>query len=178
MDMTEASKEANDSRHLPSNSPYFVISTSRYANGAAVHKMQPSAGQGAVSAMQDAVILVNCLYDIERAIHVNIKTALADYRAQRYKHAEFQVKFGKKMAKIMFGQRRRERLARQVIYHMPKWCQINEHMKMATYRPLITFLPPIPNVTKMELEYQKPSKRYAKEQAASNQAAHAAAVAI
>ncbi|KAF9273801.1 hypothetical protein BGZ74_004634, partial [Mortierella antarctica] len=42
--------------------------------------------------------------DIERAAHVNIQAALADYRAQRYEHTEFQVKLGKKMAKIMFGQ--------------------------------------------------------------------------
>ncbi|KAF9945891.1 hypothetical protein BGZ65_010252, partial [Modicella reniformis] len=32
--------------------------------GDAVHKMQPSAGQGAVNAMEDAVILANCLYDL------------------------------------------------------------------------------------------------------------------
>lgn len=35
--------------------------------------MQPSAGQGAVSAMQDVVILVNCLYDIENVTYNNIK---------------------------------------------------------------------------------------------------------
>lgn len=67
-------------------------------------QMQPSAGQGAVSAMQDAVVLVNCIYEIENVTYENIKAALADYRAQRYEHAAFQVNLGKTLAKIMFGQ--------------------------------------------------------------------------
>ncbi|KAG0020494.1 hypothetical protein BGZ81_009315 [Podila clonocystis] len=45
--------------------------------------MQPSAGQGAVNAMQDAVILANCIYDIEDLTAHNIAAALRDYREQR-----------------------------------------------------------------------------------------------
>lgn len=54
--------------------------------------------------MQDAVILMNCIYDIEDVTHENIKAALADYKAQRLEHALFQVDLGKTFAKIMFGQ--------------------------------------------------------------------------
>ncbi|KAG0039945.1 hypothetical protein BGZ82_006058 [Podila clonocystis] len=134
--------------------------------GDAAHKMNPSGGQGAVGAMQDAVILMNCIYDIEDVTHENIKAALADYKAQRFEHALFQVDLGKTFAKIMFGQTWSERLMRTIVYNLPKWAQYKNHMKMAAYRPLITFLPPVPNNTSLKLLPQKPSKRYAKEQAA------------
>lgn len=54
--------------------------------------------------MQDAVILMNCIYDIEDVTHENIKAALADYKAQRFEHALEQINLGKTFAKIMFGQ--------------------------------------------------------------------------
>ncbi|KAG0031712.1 hypothetical protein BGZ81_000721 [Podila clonocystis] len=128
--------------------------------------MNPSGGQGAVGAMQDAVILMNCIYDIEDVTHENIKAALTDYKAQRFEHALFQVDLGKTFAKIMFGQTWSERLMRTIVYNLPKWAQHKNHMKMAAYRPPITFLPPVPNNTNLKLLPQKPSKRYAKEQAA------------
>ncbi|KAI9231894.1 MAG: hypothetical protein BYD32DRAFT_466740 [Podila humilis] len=134
--------------------------------GDAAHKMQPSSGQGAVSAMQDAVVLVNCIYEIENVTYDNIQAALADYRSQRYEYAAFQVNLGTTMAKVMFGQRWSERVARKIFYNLPKWVQIQSRMKTATYRPLITFLPPPPNKAAIKLLPQKPSKRYAREQAA------------
>ncbi|KAF9207188.1 hypothetical protein CPC16_000102 [Podila verticillata] len=124
-------------------------------------------GDGAVGAMQDAVILMNCIYDIEDVTHENIKAALADYKAQRFEHALEQINLGKTFAKIMFGQTWRERVMRTIVYNLPKWAQTKNHMKMAAYRPLITFLPPVPNTTHLKLVPQKPSKRYAKEQAAT-----------
>ncbi|KAG0285670.1 hypothetical protein BGZ96_010122 [Linnemannia gamsii] len=51
--------------------------------GDAAHKLLPSTGQGAVNAMQDAVILANCLYDIKPTSFENIKVALKEYRDQR-----------------------------------------------------------------------------------------------
>ncbi|KAG0015450.1 hypothetical protein BGZ82_001400 [Podila clonocystis] len=141
--------------------------------GDAVHKMSPSAGQGAVSAMQDAVILVNCIYEMEEVNYENIQAALADYRAQRFHHAEFQVNLGKTLGGILFGQRWYERFMRKLIYNMPKWAQHKNHLTMATYRPMISFLPPVPNRTNIKLLPQKPSRRYAKEQAALANAASA-----
>ncbi|KAG0082409.1 hypothetical protein BGZ93_009475 [Podila epicladia] len=134
--------------------------------GDAAHKMHPSGGQGAVSAMQDAVILMNCIYDIEDVTHENIKAALADYKAQRFENALVQVEMSKTLAKIMFGQTWSERLMRTLVYSLPQWAQHKSHLKMATYRPLITFLPPVPNTSNLKLLPQKPSQRYAKEQAA------------
>lgn len=175
---------------------------------------------GAVAAMQDAVILVNCIYDIENVTHENIKAALADYRAQRYEPAASQVKVSRTLGKLMYGQvsaifvqnwlplvgehvlpplcgrgshytfhivilfflfsphmsghtcdeqKWSERLVRGIVYNLPKWIQARNYMRMASYRPLITFLPPVPNTTNLKLQPQNPSKRYAKEQAARNE---------
>lgn len=65
--------------------------------------MQPSGGQGAVAAMQDAVILVNCIYDIEDVTFENIKAALASYKSQRFDKAQEQVNMSKMLGKIIFG---------------------------------------------------------------------------
>lgn len=59
---------------------------------------------GAVSAIEDAIVLVNCIYDIEDVTYENIQAALSDFRAQRFSHAELQVNLGKTFTKIMFGQ--------------------------------------------------------------------------
>ncbi|KAG0033898.1 hypothetical protein BGZ81_006919 [Podila clonocystis] len=131
--------------------------------GDAAHKMQPSGGQGAVAAMQDAVILVNCIYDIEDVTFENIKTALASYKSQRFDKAAEQVNMSKMLGKIIFGHKWSERMLRTVIYNLPKWAQDKTYMKMATYRPMIAFLPPVPNINNIKLLPQKPSTRYAKE---------------
>ncbi|KAG0081982.1 hypothetical protein BGZ92_011947 [Podila epicladia] len=128
--------------------------------------MQPAAGQGAVSAIEDAIVLVNCIYDIEDVTYENIQAALADYRAQRFSHAEFQVNLGKTFAKVMFGQSLSERIMRTIAFNLPKWAQVKSHMKMAPYRPLVSFLPHPPNRATIKMQHQKPSNRYAKEQAA------------
>ncbi|KAG0020492.1 hypothetical protein BGZ81_009313 [Podila clonocystis] len=122
-------------------------------------------GDGAVSAMQDAVVLANCLYDIEETTQENIEAALADYRAQRIGHVTVQVNMSKMMGKAMFGQKWTERLMRNIMYNMPKWLQSKAHLQAAAYRPHIAFLPPVPNTTNLKLEPHKPSKRYMREQA-------------
>ena len=45
--------------------------------------MMPSAGQGACNAMQDAVILANCLFDLESGAIEDITYAFKSYKNQR-----------------------------------------------------------------------------------------------
>ncbi|KAF9310258.1 hypothetical protein BG003_008764 [Podila horticola] len=123
-------------------------------------------GDGAVNAIQDAVILVNCIYDIEDVTHENIKAALADYKSQRVDQATFQMNNSRMIGRMMYGQKKSERMFRNIVYNLPKWVQSKNHFKAATYRPMINFLPLVENTTKLQLLPQKPSKRYAKEQAA------------
>lgn len=57
--------------------------------------------------MQDAVVLVNCTYDIEKVTHKNIQSALADYRSQRYEYAKGQVNMSTMLGKMLYGQVRK-----------------------------------------------------------------------
>lgn len=59
---------------------------------------------GAINALQDAVILANCIYDITSATPENIHEAFADYRSQRYPKAKYQIDKSKVMATIQYGQ--------------------------------------------------------------------------
>ncbi|KAG0340337.1 hypothetical protein BG004_006467 [Podila humilis] len=137
--------------------------------GDAAHKLNPGGGQGAVSAMQDAVILANCIYELEDPTYENIQKALDEYKALRFEHTKIQADFGKTLGRLLYGQKWMERLLRKIIYNLPKWAQTQKHMKMATYRPILSFLPPPPNRGIVKFLPQKESERYAREQAASVQ---------
>ncbi|KAF9353012.1 hypothetical protein BGX26_009218 [Mortierella sp. AD094] len=52
--------------------------------GEACHKLPPSSGQGAVTALQDAVILANCIYDLKSISEGDVAEALRDFKEQRY----------------------------------------------------------------------------------------------
>ncbi len=70
----------------------------------AAHKLLPSNGQGAVCAMQDAVILANCIYDLTSVTPEGIAAALQDFKDQRYPHVVTQFEASVKQAKIILGQ--------------------------------------------------------------------------
>lgn len=46
--------------------------------------MLPSGGQGATNAMQDAVILANCIYDLQSNSPKHITEAFKSYKEQRW----------------------------------------------------------------------------------------------
>jgi len=58
-----------------------------------------------------------------------------------------------------------ERIIRHVLLNwIPESIKLKEIHKSASYRPMITFLPPIPKRGKVDLLPQKPSVRYEREQ--------------
>lgn len=59
---------------------------------------------GAVNAMQDAVVLVNCLYDLIDLSPESLTAAFEDYRSQRFKEAKKQVANSKINARVSSGQ--------------------------------------------------------------------------
>ncbi|KAF9373854.1 hypothetical protein CPB97_000273 [Podila verticillata] len=129
--------------------------------GDAAHKLLPSAGQGAVSAMQDAVILANCIYDLTALDTDSVAAALKDYRDQRYPHVKSQYDASKMNAKILLGQKWTERFMRNVIFnYLPRSIHSRNAIKDNTYRPQINFLPQCPNRGTGPVLPQKPSKRY------------------
>ncbi|KAF9997984.1 hypothetical protein BGZ79_008325, partial [Entomortierella chlamydospora] len=109
--------------------------------------MLPSAGQGAINAMQDAVILVNCLHDIGNEYTVeNLTVAFQEYYRQRYLRSADLVKGSNTMGKIMSGQTWSERIIRHTLFNfIPNSVQAKISAKVASYRPQITWLPLIEN---------------------------------
>ncbi|KAI7824074.1 hypothetical protein BC939DRAFT_152841 [Gamsiella multidivaricata] len=72
--------------------------------GDACHKMLPGAGQGAVSAMQDAVVLANCIYNMEDVRSESITAAFEEFYKQRYDRVNIQLKGSNSWSKILAGQ--------------------------------------------------------------------------
>ncbi|KAF9193293.1 hypothetical protein BGZ50_007553 [Haplosporangium sp. Z 11] len=133
--------------------------------GDACHKMLPSAGQGAVNAMQDAVVLANCLYDLEDTSFKSISAALQDYYDQRFHHAKTQFEFSQKIATVMAGQTLMERVIRHAILeYIPHWVQQRTFEKTFAYRPQVAWLPEAENRGTGDVIPQKKSKRYVREQ--------------
>ncbi|KAF8981816.1 hypothetical protein BGZ46_002229 [Entomortierella lignicola] len=134
--------------------------------GDACHKVNPSAGLGAVNAIQDAVVLANSIYEMSSTSQDNIVKALKEYREQRFEEAKTQYETSKFAAKILYGHTYFERAFRYVlINYMPKPVQTYNFLKSMAYRPQIAFLPQTPNRGTATALPQKPSVKYAAKQA-------------
>ncbi|KAG0286956.1 hypothetical protein BGZ96_009050 [Linnemannia gamsii] len=145
--------------------------------GDAVHKMLPTSGQGAINAMQDAVVLANCIYDLEDLKPESLTAAFESYKQQRHGEAKKQVTNSAVNAMVSSGQTFRDRVVRHVALNwIPRSFQDRQFTKDAAYRPQCTFLPRIPDKGSVASLPQLPSKRYQAEQAAAAAAAAAAAV--
>lgn len=59
---------------------------------------------GAVNALQDAVILANCIYDMTSINQETITETFNDFREQRYEHVKFQFERSKVNGKLIYGQ--------------------------------------------------------------------------
>ncbi|KAK3836209.1 MAG: hypothetical protein J3R72DRAFT_204417 [Linnemannia gamsii] len=129
--------------------------------GDACHKMLPSAGQGAINAMQDATILANCINDLKRLDRDSITAHLKDYYDQRYQFAKIQFETSKRFAVIMGGQTWSEALIRKVVLaYMPKSLNRRRQDKTCAYQPQANFLKLAPERGEIQTLPQVPSKRY------------------
>ncbi|KAF9935599.1 hypothetical protein BGZ65_003247, partial [Modicella reniformis] len=72
--------------------------------GDACHKMLPGAGLGAVNAMQDAVVLANCIYNMTDNAQSSITAAFKEYHGQRHHRLEGQIKRSQAMTALMGGE--------------------------------------------------------------------------
>ncbi|KAF9342908.1 hypothetical protein BGX26_006628, partial [Mortierella sp. AD094] len=71
--------------------------------GDACHKLHPAGGQGAQQAIQDAIVLVNSLYNMTDCSPESIKSAFEEYYSQRYPRAERGFNTSVLFSKIMNG---------------------------------------------------------------------------
>ncbi|KAI1297727.1 hypothetical protein EDD11_007007 [Mortierella claussenii] len=129
-------------------------------------------GDGAINAMQDAVIIANCIYELNSTSHQDIEAALQAYRDQRYAHAKEQVRNSNVSGKLLYGQTWLAKTIRKVVmYFMPKEFEKSSLTSSAAYRPQATFLPRAQTRGTLEIVPQKPSKRYQEEQEKKQKAA-------
>ncbi|KAF9911350.1 hypothetical protein EC991_003915 [Linnemannia zychae] len=136
--------------------------------GDACHKMLPTSGQGAINAMQDAVILANCIYDLEDHRPQSLTKAFKSYKKQRYSEAKKQITNSKVNAKISSGQTKVDRAVRHVVLnYVPRSLQDRQFTKDAAYRPQCTFMQRVPDKGSVPSAPQLPSKRYEAEMEAT-----------
>ncbi|KAG9061278.1 hypothetical protein KI688_007616 [Linnemannia hyalina] len=132
--------------------------------GDAAHILLPSSGSGAANAMQDAVLLANHLYDISPTNFKIIKTALSDYKNDRFDAIKDQYPQSHMSANLIFGHTFFERVFRHVVFSwLPKSLQGKQLIKDTAYRPQANFLPLAPKRGTMDVIPQRPSKRIEKE---------------
>ncbi|KAG0049676.1 hypothetical protein BGZ83_005510 [Gryganskiella cystojenkinii] len=98
-------------------------------------------GDGAINAMQDAVVLANCIYEMPSNTFENIQAALSDYKTQRYQHVITNYRSSQLNAKIKYGHTLMDRIMRYIVVnYLPKSIQTREVFKTLSYRPQLTFL--------------------------------------
>ncbi|GJJ71417.1 hypothetical protein EMPS_03767 [Entomortierella parvispora] len=133
--------------------------------GDACHKLLMAGGQGAINAIQDSIILANCLYDLEDNSQKSITAAFQSYYEQRYKHAKARYDDSVLAAKVFAGATWTDRLVRTVLFnYLPESIQQLQFKAISSYRPQITFLPRVPFQGTGSVLPQLPSKRYQREQ--------------
>ncbi|KAF9100052.1 hypothetical protein BGX27_000496 [Mortierella sp. AM989] len=101
-------------------------------------------GDGAVMAMQDAVVLANGLYRLTDESLESITTVFEDYYKIHHPDAEQRIKNGRHATKIMNGQTWQAKLTRYVTLNLiPEWLLKRLYKKEHAYRPQIAWLPAI-----------------------------------
>jgi len=116
-----------------------------------------------VNALQDAVILANCLYDLKDISLDGLTEAFQSYHEQRYERTKFLYQLSENLSKILSGLTLSDRLFRWILMNLPQSVQQRQYAKSAGYRPQVAFLPQVENRGTIPLQPQKPSVRYEQE---------------
>ncbi|KAF9100049.1 hypothetical protein BGX27_000493 [Mortierella sp. AM989] len=110
--------------------------------GDACHKMLPGAGQGALMAMQDAVVLANGLYRLVDKSSAGITAVFEDYYRLHHPDAEQRIKNGEHTTELMSGKSWTYQFIRYAYFNfMPYWLLKHLFKKEYGYRPQIAWLP-------------------------------------
>ncbi|KAK3847062.1 MAG: hypothetical protein J3R72DRAFT_209940 [Linnemannia gamsii] len=129
--------------------------------GDACHKLLPSAGLGAVTSMQDAVVLANNLYEMKDLSSDSINEALDTFKEERYSRVKEQFMASRTSAKLIYGQSLFERLLRILVFNwLPESVKLKESVKGVECRPQVSFLPQVPNRGTGLVLPQRSSQRY------------------
>ncbi|KAI1305591.1 hypothetical protein EDD11_004905 [Mortierella claussenii] len=114
--------------------------------GDACHKMLPGAGEGAINAMQDAVVLANCIYKMTDTTLKSITAVFQEYHRQRYPYALASYQRSRLWSRVSYGQKWTERLLRTImVKYAPHWVIYRSSIKNLASRPQVAWLPYIEN---------------------------------
>ncbi|KAF9973753.1 hypothetical protein BGZ73_002994 [Actinomortierella ambigua] len=117
--------------------------------GDACHKYFPAAGQGAISAMLDAVVLANVLEACATSQLEDVQRCLDAYREERFPAAKLANKssyrLGQLVKRTLLGD-----AARFMLRFLPRSVIISQFDHIYTLRPQVSFLPYIPPTGKIK----------------------------
>lgn len=117
-----------------------------------------------MSALQDAVILANCLYDVEDNSLPSLQAAFQSYYEQRFEMTKKLFRLTEIISKVLSGQTWTDRLLRWILMNLPASFQQRQYIKSSGYRSQVSFLPQVPQRGTIPYWPQVPSKRYQREQ--------------
>ncbi|KAF8981041.1 hypothetical protein BGZ52_003347 [Haplosporangium bisporale] len=129
--------------------------------GDACHKMNPSGGSGALTAMHDAVTLANWINTIETPSMYYLKKIFKEYRAERYPIVK-QAFETSQMFSRNIGKGKSSAVVRTMIKRLPPWLWRRLIIRMFTAQPQAAFLPLIVNKSAIKAAHQ-PSLHKSKE---------------
>ncbi|KAF9347983.1 hypothetical protein BGX26_000563 [Mortierella sp. AD094] len=114
--------------------------------GDACHKFHPAGGKGARNAIQDAIVLANCIYGMTDSAPKSISTVFKVYYKLRYHRNERDYTESAAMSKVLNGQKWLDRLFRNVFLNYLPGSILRRHMRTAiAYRPQVAWLPQVEN---------------------------------
>ncbi|KAF9425974.1 hypothetical protein BGZ94_007066, partial [Podila epigama] len=108
--------------------------------GDACHKMHPAAGQGAVNAMQDAIVLSNVISSAKTKEVKELESLFKAYRAERRPLAQESYNMSRTLSKTI-EKTVAGALVRFSMAHMPAWLNKMAMAKLIVNRPQLCFLP-------------------------------------
>ncbi|KAF9537191.1 hypothetical protein EC957_008682 [Mortierella hygrophila] len=111
--------------------------------GDACHKLSPSGGHGAVTAMHDAITLANLIYVMPTKTSDDITRIFEEYKKERYPAVMASYKSSQIMAKAIEN----SIIGKLILFlmtRMPIWLWKLSLKKTIMYRPQVGFLPNIP----------------------------------
>ncbi|KAG9321947.1 hypothetical protein KVV02_006919 [Mortierella alpina] len=126
------------------NKPIQRLSALPVPSRLSVHKMNPAGGQGAVTAMHDAIILANWINAIPSTSVNDIEMAFREYKEERFLNAVASFKSCQSAGKIL-EKNMIAAAARFVLKMIPSWVWNTAlqpvHKKIIENRPQVAFLP-------------------------------------
>ncbi|KAG9072926.1 hypothetical protein KI688_000707 [Linnemannia hyalina] len=112
--------------------------------GDACHKLHPSGGQGAITAMHDAIALANLIYALPTNTSKDIEHAFEEYKAERLPPVIEAAK-GSQLLSLLLNRGFLGTLALLFLKYMPRWLWLKFVEGIVANRPTLGFLSEVEN---------------------------------